>query len=118
MVNQIMFHIGSGVNEAAAALLEYHKAHGIQTQAYSALGNTPWGKHASKDILHGDLTTSIAKAHNVSTVQVALKWIVQHGIPAVTKSSNPAHLASDLDLWSWNLTSSEMSQLSAHKGDS
>jgi len=118
MVNQVMFHVGSGVNEAAQKQIAYDKEHGVVTQAYSALGNTPWGHHASKDILTGPLTSSIAKAHNVSTVQVALKWIVQQGIPAVTKSSNPAHLASDLDLWSWNLTSSEMSQLSAHKGDS
>ena len=33
-------------------------------------GNTPWTHHASEDILKGVLTTSIAKAHNVSTVQV------------------------------------------------
>jgi len=115
MVNQIMYHLGSGVNKAAAALVAYHKAHGVVTQGYSTLGNTPWGHHASADILHGNLTTSIAKSHNKSTVQVALKWVVSQGIPAVTKSSNPVHLASDLDLWSWDLTDAEMAALDAHK---
>jgi diketogulonate reductase-like aldo/keto reductase len=99
---------------AAQDLLAYHKAHGVQTQAYSALGNTPTTHKPSNDILHGPLTTKIAAAHNKSTVQVALKWIVQSGIPAVTKSSNPAHLASDLDLWSWDLTADEMDQLNNH----
>jgi len=117
MVNQVMYHLGSGVNAAATTLVAFDKAHGVQTQAYSTLGNTPWTHHASEDILKGVLTTSIAKAHNVSTVQVALKWVVQQGIPAVTKSSNPAHLASDLDLWSWDLTDEEMSLMNAHKSD-
>ena len=77
------------MNEKAKDLIEYHKEHGVVTQGYSTLGNTPLGHHASADILHGNLTSSIAKAHNVSTVQVALKWVVSHGIAAVTKSSNP-----------------------------
>jgi len=38
------------------------------------------------------------------------KWLVQHGVAAVTKSGNAEHLASDLDLWSWNLTDAEMDQ--------
>jgi len=114
-VNQIMYHLGSGQNAGAASLVAYDKAHGIATQAYSTLGNTPWGKHASADILHGNLTTAIAKAHNVSTVQVALKWVVKHGIAAVTKSASAAHLASDMDLWSWDLTDDEMTQLDNHK---
>ena len=117
MVNQIQYHLGSGLNKAAAALLAYNKQHGVQTQAYSTLGNTPWTHHASSDILHGNLTTSIAKAHNRSTVEVALKWVVQQGIAAVTKSANPAHLASDLDLWSWDLSDAEMAALNAHKSD-
>jgi len=114
-INQIMYHLGSGVNAKAQALIEYHKEHGIATQGYSTLGNTPFTHHASDDILHGNLTTSIAKAHNVSTVQVALKWVVSQGVAAVTKSSNPKHLASDLDLWSWNLTDAVMAALSAHR---
>merc|ERR1712072_1139903 len=94
------------------------KKRGVVTQAYSALGNNPVTKHANPDIISGNLTTHIAKKHNVSTIQVALKFIVSQGIPAVTKSSSPAHLASDLDLWSWDLTADEMSKLSTHKSDS
>merc|ERR1712139_307144 len=95
--------------------MSYDKSHGVVTQAYSALGNTPWTKHANPDILHGSLTSGIAKSHNVSTVQVALKWIVQQGIPAVTKSSSLAHLQSDVDLWSWDFTSDEVTSLNGYK---
>merc|ERR1712193_281334 len=91
--------------------MSYGKAHGVTIQAYSALGNTPGAHHASSEILSGNLTSRIAKAHNKSTVQVALKWITSQGIPAVTKSANPSHLAQDLDLWSWNFTDDEVEAL-------
>ena len=34
-----------------------------------------------------------AKVHNVSAAQVALKWIVQQNITAVTAASNPEYVA-------------------------
>jgi len=109
MVNQVMMHAGMGVDPGN--IVSYGKSMGVVTQAYSALGNTPWTHHAEPEILTGNLTTAIAKAHNVSTVQVALKFLVEAGIPAVTKSSSPSHLASDVDLWSWNLTEEESQSL-------
>ena len=44
-------------------------------------------------------------------LQVALKWIWQHGIPLTTKSSSLQHLAEDLDLFAWALSDAEMSKL-------
>merc|ERR1712083_228777 len=80
---------------------------GMVLQAYSPLGNTPWKQGPNPELLAGKFTTSLAQAHNKSTIAVALKWLVQHGVAAVTKSSNPVHLSEDLDLWSWNLTDDE-----------
>jgi diketogulonate reductase-like aldo/keto reductase len=113
MVNQVMYHVG--MFENAKPIVAYHKEKGIVTQAYSALGNTPWGHHADPDILSGDLTSGIAKAHGISTVEVALKWLVNQGVPAVTKSGNPKHLKSDLNLWSWDFDEDEIKQLNAMK---
>merc|ERR1712179_600105 len=98
---------GMGPKSGMDDILNYSKKHGIVTQAYSSLGNTPWTKHANPDILKGPITSAIAKAHNVSTVEVALKYIVDKGIPSVTKSLNPAHLASNLGVFSWNMSAEE-----------
>lgn len=114
MINQVMVHIGMGVDPSN--IVSFDRDHGVVTQAYSALGNNPVGPmHPSDDILKGPLTTEIAVKHNVSTVQVALKWIVQHGIPAVTKSHSAAHLRDDLDLWSFDLDEHDMQRLDDHR---
>ena len=46
---------------------------------------------------------SIGKAHNVSAAQVALRWLVQQEITVVTAADEPAYIAEDLDLWSFQL---------------
>jgi len=112
MVNQVMFHLGMGIDPSN--ILSYDRDHGIVTQAYSTLGNNPLtGSGPMKDIISGELTTRIAAKHNVSTVQVALKWIVQKGVPAITKSHSAAHLQQDLDLWSWDLDEEDVDELDA-----
>jgi len=113
-INQVMFHVGMGPKSGMDEIVKYHEAHGVTTQTYSSLGNTPWGHHANPDILHGNVTSAIAKAHNVSTVEVALKYIVDKGYASVTKSSNPAHLASNLGIFSWNMTDGEKQTLDSY----
>jgi len=103
MVNQIGYHIGMGADPSGFQSFADKK--GMVIQAYSPLGGADF---LTKQITTGEVTTSIAKAHGKSTYAVALKWLVQHGVPTITKSSNPDHLAADLDLWSWNLTHDEM----------
>lgn len=113
MVNQIQYHIGMGPDPAG--FKSFAEKHGVVLQAYSPLGNTPFSHGPNPEILSGKFTTALAEAHGKSTVQVALKYLVQHGVAVVTKSSNPDHLAQDLDLWSWNLTDDEMQQADAFR---
>ena len=54
---------------------------------------------------------AVGKAHNKSSAQVALRWVTQKGVVAVTASTNPKHLASDLDIFDFSLTDGEMAQL-------
>lgn len=96
MVNQVQYHVGMGLDPSG--LMSFAKEHGVVVQAYSVL----------------NLTTTIAKAHDKSSVQVALKWVVESGIPAVTKSSKTRHLEEDLDLWSWSFSPDERAALDAH----
>jgi diketogulonate reductase-like aldo/keto reductase len=113
MVNQVEYHIGMGTSSGIhgdKGMKTFADAHGVVMQAYSALGG---GDAFRKAIIEGQLETEIAKAHNVSSVQVALKWIVEQGIPALTKADNHEYLIEDADLWSWNFTASEMAKLTA-----
>mmetsp|Transcript_53309 Transcript_53309/g.100273 ORF Transcript_53309/g.100273 Transcript_53309/m.100273 type:complete len:320 (+) Transcript_53309:70-1029(+) len=103
MVNQVAYHIGMGADPSG--FRSYAEKRGLVIQAYSPLGGMA---SLTKEILSGEFTTSLAKAHGKSTATIALKYLVQRGVPTITKSSNPVHLADDLDLWSWNLTDAEM----------
>lgn len=113
-LNQIMFHVGMGPTSGMDEIVKYHEAHGVATQTYSSLGNTPWAQHANPDILHGPVTSAVATAHNVSTVEVALKYIVDKGYASVTKSANAAHLASNLGIFSWKMTAAETQTLDSY----
>ena len=54
-----------------------------------------------------------AAAHGKSAAQVALKWLVQQGIAAVTSTSSPKHALEVLDIWDFTLSRSEMRRLAA-----
>ena len=55
----------------------------------------------------------VATRHNVSAAQVALRWLIQQNISVVTSGENPAHLAQDMDLFDFRLTTQEMQLLAA-----
>jgi diketogulonate reductase-like aldo/keto reductase len=44
---------------------------------------------------------------------VALKWLVQQEISAVTAANNATYIREDVDLWSFQLTAAEMDTLAA-----
>lgn len=83
-------------------MLAFCKAHGIQLQAWSPLG----GSHGS--VLGDAPLKQAAAAHQVSTAQVALRWSLQRGVAVVVGTANPDHAASDMDIFSFNLTDAEM----------
>ena len=69
------------------------------------------GALSGVDVLHHPRVLKVAASHNRSAAQVALRWVTQQGVVAVSASSNPAHLASDLGSFSFNLTGAEMKAL-------
>ena len=46
-----------------------------------------------------------------STVQVLLRWALQHNCAVLPKSSKPARMKTNLELWSFKLTEEEMRSL-------
>lgn len=110
MVNQIELHVGMAGH--VEPLVSFCKSAGVVPMAYSPLG--PTFNTTAKDVLiEGNLTNSIGKAHGKSGAQVALKWLVQQGIPIATRASSARYLAQDIELFDWNLTSTELASLGA-----
>jgi len=109
MVNQVQVHVGMGPDPEG--FVTENTRRGIVLQAYSPMGSVQTG---SKDeILSGKTTTALGRKYNKSSVQIALKWLVQHGIPVATKSANAAHLAQDLALFDFELAPEDLAALDA-----
>lgn len=64
-------------------------------------------------MLQQPVVRAVAASHGKSAAQVALRWLVQQGIAAVTSSSSPRHVLEALDIWDFALTWKEMRALRA-----
>ena len=56
---------------------------------------------------------SVAKRHSKSAAQVALRWVTQQGVVAVTASNSSRFDAEDLDIFDFTLSDAEMAALTA-----
>jgi len=104
-VNQIEHNVLHHDDET----ISFCKAHNITIEAYSPLGRS----NHSGDIPGNQEIQAIAAKHKVSTYQVALKWILQHGHILTFQSSSKAHQQVDAALFGFKLSPREMSKLDA-----
>jgi 2,5-diketo-D-gluconate reductase A len=88
---------------ARTATRRYNTAHGILTQAWSPLGR---GEALSNAVI-----TSIADRVGKTPAQVILRWQVQIGLSAVPKSASPSRLAENLDVFDFDLTDADLTQI-------
>jgi len=104
-VNQCEFSVGHHDDEALQRCREL----GITYAAYSPLG----GLENPIDVLHDPDVSAVASAHNRSTAEVALRWIVQQGVIAVSSTRKESHMRSDLSIFDedFELTDTEMARL-------
>lgn len=112
-VNQVEYHIGSGDLDD---VIQKCATERIYFMSYSSLCG-PCSYEPKDSLIDGDMVSSIGAAHNVSGAQVSLRWIVQQSLtreyigPVIPKSNNADHIASNFDLFSFELTADEMSTL-------
>ena len=90
-----------------AALLPYLAEHGIVAEAWYPLG------HGAKGLLTEPAITAAASAHGKSPVQIILRWHTQRGFVAIPKSTNPAHIAANIDIYDFELTADQMAAIDA-----
>ena len=101
------------VNQCHAAVgmfdvetMEFGRKHNITYQAWSPLHS---------DCLHDPKVEAIAASHNASVYELAMHWLVQHGVPMVTAASTRAYMTSDLSIFDFSLSAQEMATLDSMK---
>ena len=114
-VNQCGFGIGhpdSGVRWGSdLATVNMCRSLGVTYEAYS-----PLRSEGTVNIFNDSTVSKIAAVHSVSNAQVALRWVTQQDIVAVTAASggNAAEYAKeDLAIFNFNLSTVEMKELAA-----
>lgn len=100
-VNQIEFH--PFIYEEQKPVLELCNKHGIVVEAYSPLARA---RHMQNEVI-----SAIAAAHGKSPAQIMLRWAIQHGTVPIPKSSNPARIKSNLEVFDFELSNSEMEKI-------
>ena len=90
----------------------------IQESGIVVEGWYPFGGRGYTKVLLGDETISaIADAHGVTNAQVILRWNLQRGVVVIPGSSNPDHIAENLDVFGFELTEDEMEQMKSLNRD-
>jgi diketogulonate reductase-like aldo/keto reductase len=100
VVNQIELH----PEFAQAELRGWHESRSIVTESYSPLG-------PDTDVLDHPGIGAVAAAHGRTPAQVILRWHVQIGAVPIPKSSDPARLRQNLDVFSFELDADQMAVL-------
>ena len=82
-------------------------ADGVLVEAWGPLGQ------GNVDLLQSPVLAGIAEAHGKNVGQVMLRFENQEGIVALPKSTNPARIASNLDIFDFELTPEEIDAIRA-----
>jgi len=112
-VNQVQYHVGMGTaGRLATDDKSYMKEKGVLYQSFSPLCG-PCDPPDNKELLTGPLVTSIGKKYNKTGPQVALRWLVQQGIPVIPKSHVAAHQKENSEIFDFELHEQDMALLTA-----
>jgi 2,5-diketo-D-gluconate reductase A len=103
VVNQVELH----PYWQQAELLPFLSSHGIVAEAWYPLG------HGSKSLLSEPAVLAAAERHAKSPVQIILRWHIQRGFVAIPKSTDPDHIAANIDVFDFVLAPDEMSAIDA-----
>lgn len=101
-----------------ARLLDYSKQNNIVLNAYCPLGSP--NSCASPDqpaLLDEPLIVELARAHNKSPAQIAIRFQLQRNVSAIPKSCRAERIRENLSVLDFELSQSEMDQLLALNRD-
>lgn len=100
-INQIELH----PRLQQSALREVHARVGIATEA--------WGPLGQGSLLNHPTITAVAQACGRTPAQVLIRWHIQLGNIVIPKSVNPERIASNFDVFDFELSSEDMASISS-----
>jgi diketogulonate reductase-like aldo/keto reductase len=95
------------------ALQRLHAEHGILTQAWSPIGGITSYRGGEKRTFDDLTLGKIARQHGKSPAQVMLRWHLQQGRSAIPKSTKPARIAENFDVFDFELTADDLTAIDA-----
>lgn len=102
-VNQLETHVFYQQNKAEKLLLE----HGTQLESWGPLAE---GKN---NFFTNETLEKIGQKYQKSVAQVALRFLVQHGAIIIPKSTHIERMKENIEIWDFELTTSEMDQITS-----
>lgn len=90
-------------------IVPYIQELGIVVEGWFPFG----GRGHTAELLGNEVISSIARAHNVTSAQVILRWNLQRGVVVIPGSSNSDHIRENLDIFGFELSEEEMEQIAA-----
>ena len=99
MVNQIEFHPGY----PQTYTVEFCKAHGILPEAWSPLGRTR--------VLQDERLAGIAAKYGKTVAQLCVRFALQCGVVPLPKSSSPARMQANLDVFDFVISDEDMDRI-------
>src|SRR6478672_12012339 len=90
------------------ALQRLHAKHNILTQAWSPIGGITSYRGGEKRTFDDPTLLEIARQHGKSVAQVMLRWHLQEGRSAIPKSTKPARIAENFDVFDFELSNDQL----------
>ena len=89
--------------------------HGILTQAWSPIGGITFYRGTASTAAPSRTRPSARSphAHGKTPAQVMLRWHLQQGRSAIPKSTKPARIAENFDVFDFELTADELAAIDA-----
>lgn len=84
-------------------LLQYCHDHDIVPVAAAPLGRTK--------VFEDDMVRAVADDYGVDPAAVVLRWEIEHGVVPIPRSTTPAHIRSNLDLFGWSLDPEDVERI-------
>ena len=96
------------------ALQQVDARHGIVTQAWSPIGGiTSYRGGENKSTFDDPTLLDIAGRYGKSAAQVMLRWHLQEGRSVIPKSTKPARIAENFDVFDFTLTAEQLTAIDA-----